>query len=29
MPLFLFLPLIIFSGLWGIGAQQEPPPSLD
>jgi hypothetical protein len=27
MPLFLFLPLIILSGLWAIGAQQEAPPN--
>jgi hypothetical protein len=26
MPLFMFLPLIIFSGLWAMSAPQEPPP---
>jgi Mg2+ and Co2+ transporter CorA len=29
MPLFMFLPLIILSGLWGMGVQQEPTAGLD
>jgi hypothetical protein len=26
MPLFMFLPLIIFGGLWAIGTQQQVAP---